>query len=111
MQKFERKILFDLFKSSNGLYAFTFYERYKVEPDIVFKFIAKYESLDVLEFKENRLSLTTFGRDYIQKKKFDLPYGSDKYGNIPKDYIGEKIEINQPYIPDKNELSNEILSL
>lgn len=111
MKKFERKILLDLFKSSNGLFAYTFFERYKVGPDEIASFIEDYESKGLIEFNENRLFITEKGKEELKKVKSKVITKERKRFDIPQEFIGEYIEINKPYIPDKSELSNEILNL
>ena len=109
MVKFEKKILEDLYQSVNGLYAFTFYSRYKIEPDQIFDFIQKYEKKGILEFSSDKLSLTKEGRDIILKQKFVVKSNNGKFNSIPKEFLGEKIKINEPYLPNINSISAEIL--
>ena len=111
MQNFDRKILYDLYKSGDGLYVYTFYERYKLDPEKIFKFIEKYESQELIIYKNDKLFITEKGKSAVQKKKIDWPYGVNRFENIPSEYLGEKMDIDQPYIPDFNNLSNEILDL
>lgn len=110
MKKFERKILLDLFKSSNGLFAYTFFERYKVGPDEIASFIEKYESIKIVKFIDNRLFLTEKGREELKINK-PKEYTKEKGFNIPEEFKVNRIEINEPYLPDVTKLSKEILIL
>ena len=66
----ENKILKDLYESVNGLFAYTFYARYKIAPNQIFNFIKKYEEKGILEFSSDKLTLTKEGRDIIIKQKY-----------------------------------------
>lgn len=111
MTKIEKIILKDLYESVNGLYAFTFYSRYKIEPENIFVFIEKYSEKGILIFDDdNRLYLTSEGKNIILKQLFnnnsDLNKG--RFSNIPPEFLKDKIKINSPYLPDYNKLSAEI---
>ncbi len=111
MKKFEHKILLDLFKSSNGLFAYTFFERYNVGPDEIASFIEKYESQELIKFKDNRLFLSEKGKEELKISKPKV-FAKEKKGfNIPEDFKVNRIEINEPYLPDITKLSKEILIL
>lgn len=111
MKIFERKILKDLYESKEGLYAFTLYSRYKVEPSKLFVFIEKYVNKGILIFENDKLELTKEGKDIILKHIFTIKTSGDKYSNIPKEFIGDKIEINSPYLPNIRNVSSEILNI
>ncbi len=109
MVKYEKKILKDLYESVNGLYAYSFYTRYKIEPDQTLKFIQKYENKGILKFVSNKLSLTKYGRNIILKKIIIIKSGKGKFNSIPKEFKHTKVEINDPYLPDIKTVSEEIL--
>jgi hypothetical protein len=110
MKNFESKILIDLFKSTNGLFAYTFFERYKVEPDEIASFIEKYEAQELIKFIDNRLFLTEKGRDDLKISKHK-DYSKVKGFNLPEEFKVKRLEINEPYLPDLTKLSKEILIL
>lgn len=109
MFKFEKVILKDLYESSNGLQSFSFYSKYKIEPDKIFLFIEKYTKKGILIYENNKLELTKEGRILILKQYFSLKSNSTKFAGIPEEFLAPKIEINSPYLPSIENLSNEIL--
>ena len=108
MKKIENKILKDLYESVDGLYAFTFYSRYSIRAEDMFKIINKYTERGVLTYNNDRLCVTHEGRSMILKQKFQNERGG-KYNNIPKEFLTEKLEINSPYVPNILYVSKEIL--
>lgn len=111
MKKFENRILKDLFESVNGLFAFTFYSRYKVEPKELYEFIEKYTTKQLVNYENDRLKLTDKGREIVFTRIYFDKNLPGKFANIPKDFLSKKIEINQPYLPKLNYLSPEILGI
>jgi len=109
MLKTEKLILKDLFDSVDGLFAFTFYSRYKIEPDEIIRFISKYQKKDVVIFENNKIYLTKEGRENFFKLGFKNKTGTEKFSSIPKEFLTSKLEINEPYLPNINNVSAEIL--
>ena len=107
--KFENNILKDLYESTNGLFAYTFYSRYLIEPEEMFFFIEKYVKKGVLKYEDDRLSLTNEGKNIVLKQLFFNKKGKGKFSNIPQEFIQEKIEINSLYLPNISSVSAEIL--
>lgn len=110
MKNFENKMLKDLYESVNGLFAFTFYSRYSIEPEDMFFFIEKYESKGILKYENDKLILTEEGRSVILKQLFHKNESRGRFSNIPPEFIQEKIEINSPYLPNIVNVSAEILN-
>ena len=111
MKKFERQLLQDLYESVQGLFAFTLYSRYKVEPSLMFQFIDEYSKKGVLLFENNKLELTKEGRDLVIKHLYKYKLENNKYSSIPVEILGTKIGINSPYLPNIKNVSKEILNL
>jgi len=112
MKKIEHKMLKDLYESVKGLYAYTFYSRYSIEPAMMFEFITRYSDKGVLIYENDMLKLTDEGRKVILKQVFfnkTQPIGI--YSNIPREFLGQKIEINLPYLPDKKDVPVSILKI
>ncbi|AEE20862.1 hypothetical protein [Dokdonia sp. 4H-3-7-5] len=105
----ENKILKDLFESIDGLYAYTFYSRYKIEPDEIIKFISKYQEKGVVTFDDNKINLSKEGREIILKQQFQPKTAGNKFANIPKEFLASKLKINEPYLPNINDVSADIL--
>lgn len=104
-----KKILKDLFESIEGLYAYTFYSRYKIEPDAIIKFISKYEEKGIINFDNNKITLTKEGRDVILKQHFQPKSKGNKFANIPEEFKTGKLKINEPYLPNIKNVSADIL--
>jgi hypothetical protein len=100
MKDLESKILKDLFECVNGLYPFTFYSRYKIEPDVMFKFIDKFLKRNLIIFNQDKLYITDSGRKYAQKTIFLREKALGKFDNIPTIFLENKIKINNPYLPE-----------
>lgn len=109
MRNFERLILRDLYESTNGLFGYTFYSRYKIEPENILKFIEKYKERGLLSFENDKLTLTDNGRKFILKRLYKVPSRKDKFTGIPSAFIDRKLEINTPYLPDIRNVSFEII--
>jgi hypothetical protein len=110
MKELESKILKDLFESVDGLYPFTFYSRYKIEPDVMFKFIDRFLKRKFILFSQDKLYMTELGRMYAQKVLFFRKRVSNTYGNIPTSFLENKLKINEPYLPELYYLSQNILN-
>ena len=111
MKKFEKKILSDLYESVDGLFVFTLYSRYKIEPDEIFLFIDKYLKKEILKYENDKLSLTDLGKNTILKNEIAISKSGGKFSNIPEIYKRGKIDINSPYLPDIKNVSEEILKI
>lgn len=102
-------MLADLYNSVNGLFAFTFYSRYDIEPEDMFFFIEKYSSNGVLEYESDKLNLTKEGREIILRQLFHRAERGNKFLKIPPEFIVKKINVNEPYLPNIRSVSLEIL--
>jgi hypothetical protein len=109
MKLFEKKMLKDLYESVNGLFAFTFYSRYNIEPEDMFSFIEKYEKKGVLIYDNDKLDLTKEGREIVLKQLFYKNKTKDKFSKIPSEFIVSKLKINEPYLPNISSVSADIL--
>ena len=111
MKGFEHKMLKDLYESVKGLYAYTFYSRYSIEPDKMFEFISKYVEKGVIVYKNDILSLTEDGRRIVLKQVFFNKTSNGVFTNIPEEFLKEKIAINSPYLPDIRNVPASILNI
>lgn len=110
MKNHERKMLFDLYESVKGLYAFTFYTRYSIDPEKMFEFITKYQDRQIISYSNEVLTLTESGKKYVLGLvDSEWTTAKDIFANIPVDFLGDKIEINSPYLPNIKDVSVEIL--
>ncbi len=109
MTNIEKKLLKDLYESTDGLFLFTFYSRYKIEPDKIYKFVEKYESKGIINLISDKLTITKIGRDILLKQIFHKASNSDNKLNIPEEFVIDKISINEPFLPNIKEVSKEIL--
>ncbi len=109
MTKQEKLILKDLYESMDGLYLFTFYSRYKIEPDAIYTFIEKYKSKGIINYTSDKLTITDEGRNIIMKQVFYNKPNSGKKFNIPEEFLVNNIGVNQPYLPNIKEVPEDIL--
>jgi hypothetical protein len=108
MNKNEIRILKDLFESQDGYQAFSFYSRYGIEPDEMFKYITKFQNKGYATYTDSKLRLTPDGRRFTLEKLFYSPIKGDKFSEIPNEFLAPKIKINSPYLPDVHQVSSEI---
>lgn len=102
--RLERKILRDLYKASEGLFAYTFYNRYRIAPETTASFIKKFEEKDYVKYTDGRLYLTDFGKKIIYKKEFSIKENTDRFSGIPDEHKDYQISINEPYIPNAEDV-------
>ena len=98
-----RQVLIDLYSSSGGLYAYTFYGRYGLTPSEAVSFIDEFKREGVIHVdKENRISLTQEGRKQILSIINNLtPSTVSVDGFLEQFRSAKSIEINAPYLPDE----------
>jgi hypothetical protein len=99
----ERKILIEIFKSSNGLFLFTLYRQLNISPKDLFLSVENLKTNGLLDVNEDRVTLTPKGFDYSTKTTLKIK--SDMINPILmiEDYLGKRININEFYIPQKFE--------
>ena len=89
MVTLEKTIFKDLYESIDGLYSYTFYSRYKIEPIELAKFISKYIEKGFLTYENDKIRITESGRIAFHRMYFTP--GKGKLANIPNEYIIEKL--------------------
>lgn len=100
-------ILKDLYNSSNGLYPFTLYRRYKINVSEMFLFIKKYQDKGYVSYENDKLSLSSNGKEMIFSEIFHNRVKKGLESNLPEAYTGIKMDKNIPYIPIINYLAPE----
>lgn len=103
----EKTIFKDLYESVDGLYSYTFYSRYKIEPIELAKFISKYIERGYIIYESDKVRITDNGRNAFHRMHFTP--GKGKLANIPNEYVIEKLPVNSFYLPDVKFVSQEIL--
>ncbi len=96
----ERRILRDLYKTKRGLFSYTFYTKYRIEPEDTASFIKKFEEKEWITYTEGRLFLSKKGREIIYKKEFSFKESRDRFSDIPDEHKAHQVALNEPYIPD-----------
>lgn len=100
MKNLYKQIFRDLYESINGLYAFTFYSRYKITPSLLFQFIEKFQKENIVSFGDGKISLTEKGRLKAIKFIRNTTSTNNKFNNIPTEFLDKKLEINSLYLPN-----------
>jgi hypothetical protein len=97
-----RKIFLDLFDSEKGLFAYTLYSRYAVQPSEAIDFIDIYKKDGIISIdEEQRIKLTAKGRGKINVILNKLvPKQREKASYISELKLKESIGIFEPYLPD-----------
>jgi hypothetical protein len=107
----EKRLLNEIFKSSEGLFVYTLYQRFKVSPGQLFQAIYNLSLLEYINSNDDRLTLTKKGVDFVSISHPNSRNARSKYEKIPVEFIGPKIEINQFYIPMLFDNSKELVHL
>lgn len=99
LSKNEKRILIDLFKSTESLFMFTLHKRLQLSPKELFEAIEKLKSSELITVSDNRLSITKEGVKFLVTS--DLKQNNSTVNNkiILEDFLGPKIDINSFYIP------------
>jgi len=102
LNKLEKRLLTDLFKSTEGLFIFTLYRRYNLSPKELFLAINKLKENRLIEIDDDRISITKQGIQFAVNSNFSKSNKSDRFSKIPENFIGPNISINEFYIPKFN---------
>lgn len=109
--KNEIRILVSLFRASDGLTPYVFFQRYGLSPAQVFKITTKFKKKDFVSVDNNKFFITERGKEFIINNKFIYDNVEGKPWRIPKEFLDNKLDINDPYIPNISKLSKEVLNL
>ncbi|MDP3927758.1 MAG: hypothetical protein Q8R57_01920 [Bacteroidota bacterium] len=101
--KQERRILTDIFGSSNGLFIFTIHRQLNLSPNELFAAIEKLKSNGLIDVIDDRATLTKVGAEYAVKTSLKTKIGHKKQNLIKENFLGKRININEFYIPQKFE--------
>ena len=104
-----REVFNDLYKSENGLMAFTLYSRYNIQPSEAVAFINYYEKLDIISIdSEQRIKLTSKGRNEILGilNKLGKSTTSPQVSYLRMIQSDETISLYEPYLPDRTFYDN-----
>lgn len=110
MKNLTKKILVEVFKSSNGLYTYTLYRRFLSSPKELFVSLSELSDLGLAHEEDERISLTKKGLNFVINNNILFQKNESKYSKIPNKYLGRKIEINEFYLPRLNDSVNEIFN-
>lgn len=99
LSKLEKKLLIDLFKSSEGLFIFTLYQRYNLSPKELFLAVNGLIEHGLINSDGERIIISKDGISYAINSKMKTSEKRNKHDKIPENFLGQKIEINQFYIP------------
>jgi hypothetical protein len=107
----EKTLLKALFKSTEGLFIFTMYQKYNISPKDLFLAIENLSKLGYVSSLNGRLTLTMDGFNFVINNNLSFNKGKSKYDKVPNDFLGPRIEINQFYIPKLEDNTNEFINL
>jgi predicted methyltransferase len=104
------RILKNIFKSENGLFIFTLFQRLRVSPKDLFEGIVELVKAEFILEEKERISLTQKGKEYIINNKLASEINSNKFDKIPDAFIGRRIGINEFYLPKDSSIYQEFIS-
>lgn len=110
MSSNSKRLLQDLFKSSEGLFIFTLYQRFNISPKELYILINELVEKKLIKEEEDRLTLTSEGKDYVIKTDLTIKSTGNKYDKIPDKFLGRRIEINEFYLPTSPNTRTDILN-
>lgn len=110
MSSITKRLLQDLFKSSDGLFIFTIYQRFNVSPKELFLLTKELTDKNLVKEDEGRLTLTAEGKDFVIKTDLTIKSTGNKYDKIPDKFLGRRIEINEFYLPTSQNTGTDILT-
>lgn len=105
----EKKILRILFVASEGLYYYSLYSKALLSISDLSKSLDILTDQKFIEDDEGRLKITKLGVEYALKSKLVIKKNSNKFDNIPKEFLGPRIEINEFYLPTISKLDEELV--
>lgn len=101
------RVLVLLFKSNTALTAFTVYRRLRLTYSQFNKSVSELSHMQLVEISDNRISISKHGKDIlIQQKSSYIFTGAKTWRNIPDNFIGNKIEPNDFYVPALSKLDS-----
>lgn len=103
LTKYERQILIEIFKSSNGLFLFTIHRQLALSPKDLFSAIENLKSNGFINVDEDRVTITKEGIGYASKTQLKTKVDSNREKLINEEYLGKRININEFYIPQNFE--------
>ena len=106
-----KQILKSLFKSDQGLFIFTLFQRYKSSPKDLFESITSLKSQEYIIEENERLSITSKGKEFVIYNNLASKNNINKFENIPEQFKGKRIGINEFYIPKDSKIYEEFIPL
>ena len=96
--------------SNDKVELYLLHEKYRLSPAQMARTIKKFEKLDLIIIKDDRISLKDKGRKWIFEKRNNLFLKEkDKYWKkVPEEMEQEKIAINSLYKPKRSKIDNEL---
>lgn len=102
LTKLEKQILYEVFKSSNGLFIFSLHRQLNLTPKDLFVSIENLKTSGLIEVNEDRVSTTKDGIGYAVNTQLKTAQ-NDNQKFKKENTVGRKIEINEFYIPQNYE--------
>jgi predicted methyltransferase len=105
------QLLKSLFKSDQGLFIFTLFQRLRLSPKDLFETITTLKDLEYIVEENERVSLTLKGKEFVIHNKLASEKNVNKFENIPEIFKGKRIGINEFYIPKDSSIYKEFIIL
>lgn len=103
-------ILLNIFKSSNGLNAYTLFKRSKISYPLFMNCIRKLQNKKLIEIdKEDHITVTESAVCFILQRGFKKDNNAD-WKKTPKIFLKNKSDINTLYIPNISLLDSKEFS-
>lgn len=99
----ELNVLNRLFSASKGLYMRTLQSQYNLTAAKFDDLISNLKLRDYIKTGEDRVQITSQGMEYVVTHPMHNERKISSHSTIPNDFQGQKIGINEFYIPTKFE--------
>lgn len=111
MKKIERLILKELYESYEGLLGYTLHSKLNVGVAEIVSAIDHFVEMGVVLYTNDKLKLTSKGKDYVEAELHLKRETRDKFSNIPEEFVRPNIKINEPFLPTIRYVPSEIINL
>lgn len=111
LNQIEIRLVKDLYKSENGLYTFTLFNKLKISISELFAIINLLVDRGVIIEKDDRVFITEKGRAEVLNQNLISKGVKSKYDVIPDRFLGPRIAIDELYFPNYKDVLSELLTL
>jgi len=95
----EKRVLFTLFRATDGLLAFTVYKKLEVTPSAFYVAVENLRNAELIRIEDVRLSLTPKAEALVASQTVKSSEPGGRFKNIPEKFKGPRIARDEFYVP------------